>query len=158
APPEPVVVPPAAGADAFMGVYVGDHKVGYSRLHRSADANGYRFEEQSLLRITAMGTTQVVQSDMKAATDRGFAVRSLDVPVKSGVRNLEATGQVDQGVLDLTMHVNGEESHQRVAVPNWLYVPSLVRERLVRDGLRVGKELNADVFDAASMQSQPLRL
>lgn len=158
APTQPIAAPVAVGGDTFMGVYIGEHKVGYSRLRRIAEESGYRFEEQSLLRLTALGTTQTVRSEMKGSVDGSYALRSLDVSVKSGVGTLEATGQVEQGVLELTMRVNGEESHQRVAVPNGLYVPSLARERLVHSGLRVGQELSTEVFDPSSLQSHPLHL
>lgn len=153
--PDMTSAPVAGGASSYMGVYVGEHKVGYSRINHVSDALGLRFEEQSLLRVTAMGTTQTVRSEIKGAVDPSFALRNVSVAVRSGVGTLEGSGVVTEGVLDIELRVNGERSHQRVAVPNGLYVPAMSRERLVHEGLRVGKELNTEVFDPSSMQTHP---
>lgn len=157
-PPEPIVASAATGAESYMGVYVGEHKVGYSRSHRVADDTGIRFEEQSLLRMTALGTTQTVHTEIKGSVDTGYALRELAVSVRSGVGTLEATGKVDGGFLEIDLRMNGEQSRQRLAIPHGLYVPSMARERLVHAGLRVGSELSTEVFDPSSMESHPLRM
>src|SRR6266404_8786665 len=78
-PAAPPDVPPgpaeaASPADEWMGVYHGDQKIGYVHLAVVSEQDGSRFEEDSLLRLTVLETTQTVRTTVRARTAADYAL------------------------------------------------------------------------------------
>lgn len=158
---EDVVVTPAASAqkeDTWMGVYVGGRKIGYSHHRFVPTADGYRFEEQSVLRMRVLDVDQTIRALVHGTTGRDYALRSFVVSLFSGVGALEAYGTVHTGELEINVRTGGEQSAQRLALAQPLYLPAGAREQFARGGLARGRQMTVHVFDASSMQNQALRL
>lgn len=157
-------VPPAPPATAagpagtWMGVYMHDHKIGYTYSQFSPAGLGYRFEQRSLLRLTVMDTVETVRAEVHGETGGDFALRSFTASIRSGVGNLEAHGQVEGNELAVTLHTGTEESRQRIPLREPIYLPMAARQYLRRGELAAGKDLTVMVFDPTTLQHQPMRV
>jgi len=154
----PSAAAPAPREETWMGVYIGERKIGYSHHRFVPEANGYRFEEQSLLRMRVLDTEQTIRVLAQGTTGSDYALRAFVVSLASGVGTFEAEGVVENDAIELTMRSGGEQTRQRLRLDKPLYVPVGAREQFARSGLSVGRQLTFDVFDPSSMQNHPLQL
>jgi hypothetical protein len=151
-------VPKANANDRWMGVYISGRKVGYTHQRLTPENGGFRFTEESLLRIKVLDSDQTVRSEVKGTVAGDWSLRSFSVSLRSGVGVLEATGEVADGHLDVSLLTAGERTQQRLPTDGPLYVAAVARERLVQAGLAPGRELTVSVFDPSSMQNHPLHM
>jgi hypothetical protein len=151
-------LPASESEEAWMGVYMQGNKIGYSHQRRVPDAEGYRFEDQSLLRLTVLETAQTVRTSIEGEVDGDHALRSFSLSLRSGAGDLRVNGTVEAGELRFTVNTGSEERHQEIALRTPLYLPSTARRRLGLLGLDEGRRVTLDVFDPSAMISHPMEL
>ncbi len=101
-------VDPDALAEGFRegvqwyGLYRGDEKVGFSRMERRRETDGYRLAQQIRVRPAAGPMPTLLQVD--TILDQGFALRRFTAQVEGGPMPLRATGERRGDVL----HVEAE--------------------------------------------------
>jgi hypothetical protein len=144
--------------DAWMGVYIQGDKIGYTRQRRIRGADGYRFEDQSLLRLTVLETAQTVRTSVQGEARDDHSLRSFSLSLRSGVGDLRVTGTVEANELRLTVHTGLEERQERVALDRPLYLPSSAREHLSSLGFEKGRRATLEVFDPSAMTNHPMEL
>ena len=148
----------SAVGEEWMGVYQGQRKIGYTRNRLTAEAAGFVFLEEALLRLTVAGTPQTVRTRMEGHTNPDFALRDISFELGSGVGDLHASGTVSGKSLHLTLRTGAEESEQTIALKDPLYVPSTLRASVRAGGLQPGRHVEAMVFDPTTLQNDRLQL
>jgi hypothetical protein len=144
--------------DAWMGVYMQGNKIGYTRQRRIRGADGYRFEDHSLLRLTVLETAQTVRTSVQGEAGDDHSLRSFSLSLRSGVGDLRVTGTVEAAELRLTVHTGLEERQEKVPLDRPLYLPSSAREHLSSLGFEKGRRATLDVFDPSAMTNHPMQL
>ena len=157
---EPVASAPGAAdtEEAWMGVYMRDRKIGYTHHQFLPTADGYRIEEQSVLRATVLETAQTIRFSAGGTTGRDFALKEFDVSLKSGVGDLKVNGRVGARGISIDMDVGEETRTQELPLDGPIYLPVGARRSLWASGMAAGRRVQMRVFDPSTMQSQPVDL
>lgn len=142
--------------ESWMGVYMHGRKIGYTHHRQVPVDDGYRFEEESLLRMTVLDTTQTVRTRIEAETTPDHALRSFSVSLQSGVGDLKAQGTVDAGNVQLVMEAGGQTDRRSFPLGEPLFLPTTVRSWFAAHGLAAGRERSFQVFDPSAMQNHVL--
>jgi hypothetical protein len=163
--PAPAPGPPAATAsslpvpdESWMGVYMHDRKIGYSHERVVATEDGYRFAEDSLLRLTVMDAEQTVRAHIDATTGRDYALQSFSLSLQSGLGALKATGTVDAGKVNLSLQTAGDETRQQLDIDGPIYLPATARALFASTGLKAGEARTLQVFDPSAMRHSPMEV
>ncbi len=144
--------------DLWMGLYLQDKKIGYSHERLAPDADGYRFEQESLLHLTVLGQPQTVNAVAWGRTRLDFALRSFAMSLQSGAGSLAAEGSVDDQGLSLTLHTGGETTHDQLPLHDPIYLPGNARLFIARSGLEPGREFTLRVFDPSAFGTHEMRV
>jgi len=139
-----------------MGVYVQDHKIGYTHHRFIPEDDGYRFTQESLLRMTVLKTEQTVHVAIEGKTGSDYALKSFEASLKSGVGSFAAEGVVEGDELVLTVETAGDRSSQRLRLDGPIYLPTGERRWLMQSGLRPGRQVTLQIFDPSTMGYQPM--
>lgn len=143
--------------EAWMGVYLGGHKVGYTHYRFVPSSGGYRFGQTALLRMKIMDSEQVVHVSIEGETGADYALKVFKADLRSGVGDLSAHGRVEGKELVLTIHTGVESTEQHLAVREPIYLPVGARRHLRQQDLHPGHQVAVQVFDPATMRYQPIR-
>lgn len=153
--------PPAPATEnaveSWMGVYMKEHKIGYTSSRFLPVAGGHRFEQRSVLRLTVMDTVQVVHADIDGETGPDFALRSFRASIRSGVGDLEARGVVEGRELVVTLRTGSAENAQRFPLDEPIFLPAAARHTLRGAALAPGTEVTRSIFDPTTMRHEPMR-
>jgi hypothetical protein len=162
APPAAVVPPSAAEApaveDAWSGLYMQGHKVGYAHSRTAPQGDGYRLDETSVMRLKVLDSEQTIRAVIDADTGPDFAVRRFTVDLNTDLGAFDVRGSVAGDTLTLAMHSGGETTEQRVPLGEPIYLPSAARAAAVARGLRDGASLTVRVFDPSALEHQPMTI
>jgi len=141
----PLGPPPPHGSmaadDAWMGVYMHGQKIGYSHSHVTPVADGYRFEEDSSLRLTVLEQVQTVRIVTDATTTPDFALRAFTIKLDSGLGVLDVRGAVENSTLTLHMGSGADVTDQQIPLGEPIYLPSSARARLRGELLAPGRTM-----------------
>ena len=149
----PVPVPTALDAsDEWMGVYHSNEKIGYAHTSVRPVGHGYRFEEESLLRLTILDTPQTVRTVVHADTGKDFALQQVDFDMVNGPTAFHVEGKIDAGKLHLETRVGADESHSEIPLDGPVYLPASARQRLAAAPMRPGEHFESQVFDPSVMK------
>lgn len=149
----------APSGEEWMGVYHHEQKIGYTHMSFISDeVGGFAFTEESLLRITALDTPQTVRTRLRGTTGADYALRTVEFELSSGVGNLQISGEVQGTALRLTLHAGTEDTEQVIPLAQPVYLPSTLRAFVSARPLRAGQELNALVFDPATLKNDRIHV
>lgn len=144
----------AAETETWMGVYLQERKIGYTRYRREPAAAGFRFEQESVLRLSILDTTQTVRVSVRGETDAHHALRSFSALLRSAVGDFEASGQVKRDELLLRTEMGGQAADHRIPLSEPIYLPAGARARFGASALKEGERLSFRVFDPSTLQHQ----
>jgi hypothetical protein len=148
---------PGPAQETWMGVYLKDQKIGYTHQRFTPSPGGFRFLEESLLRMSVLETEQIVRLVVEGETGPDYALRKVEATLRSGVGKFTVSGSVEGGELVLTIDAGGDKSSQRLPLQEPIYLAAGERQSLVREGIRAGQQKTVQVFDASTMQYQPMQ-
>jgi hypothetical protein len=153
-------VVPETGAEAlqqgWMGLYMGEKKVGYSNFRIRERPGGFTLLDRSVLRLRMLDSNQTVTAHSTAETDDDFALQSFHMRLQSGVGNFQVSGEVAEDALVVTTEVGKQIDTLRFPIEGPVYLPSALRAHLVASGLEVGTRRESSVFDPAAMAATPI--
>jgi transglutaminase-like putative cysteine protease len=144
--------------DEWMGLYMGEQKIGYSHSRTMAVDDGYRFEDTSYMRLSVLDEVQTITALIAATTGADYALRSFTVGINSGVGRLDVEGTVDAETLRLRMRTAADTTEQTIDLSQPIYLPSAARARLRSLGLAAGQAVTLNVFDPSSLNHHPLEV
>jgi hypothetical protein len=148
---EPFAAPAPQGAwEGWMGIYMQGRKVGYSHHRVSPDADGFRVEDRSVLRMRVMESDQTIYAGATARTAADYSLREFSVTLRSDIATLKVEGRVAAGSVRLEMDSGGEVSRQEIPLDGPIYLPSAARAQIAEQ-LQPGARLSVAVFDPSAM-------
>lgn len=151
------VLPAAPSLDSeWMGLYLNNKKIGYSRQTFRKLGTGYRFEQFSLMRVSVMNVTQNVRVTVDGETGPDFALRTFSASLTSGVGDFTAQGHVEGKELVVAMRMGKEQSTQRLPLDEPIYLPASARRSLAGAMVEPGRGRTMRVFDPSTMTHQPM--
>jgi Transglutaminase-like superfamily len=153
APADAPVHSAGASRDEWMNVYHEGLKIGYTHASFSADADGFSFSDDSLLRLVVMEAPQTVRTRLRGHTAPDLSLRDVEFELSSGAGNLRATGVVESAGLRLKIYTGKDVSEQMLPVKQPLYLPSTLQASLNAKLLRPGNRFEVSVFDPISLKN-----
>ncbi len=165
APPPPPV--PAASSlllaeqEGWMGIYHQNKKIGYFHRRLVPVEHGYRWEEQSQMKLRVMDTDQLVHTTVRAAIDQRYALQDFSFRLDSSGVIFEVTGKVIDG------ETSGRELHgQIVSAGNSspfsfplrepIYLPATTQMMLRGVSLQPGEERRYSIFNPLSAKTETI--
>ncbi|MDX2168591.1 MAG: transglutaminase domain-containing protein [Deltaproteobacteria bacterium] len=154
----PVAGDSAAAEDAWSGLYMQGHKVGYAHSRTAPRDGGYRLDETSVMRLRVLDSEQTIRAVIDADTGADWAVRRFAVNLDTDLGAFDVRGSVAGDTLTLAMRSGGETTEQRVPISEPIYLPSAARAAAVARGLREGATFTVRVFDPSALEHQPMTI
>lgn len=159
--PEPALstaAAPVAEGESWLGVYMGERKIGYSRSSFVPVDGGYRFEEQSVLRLKVLDTPQVVRAHISGFTGPDYALRRFEASIRSGAGEMLARGIVENRELILDLTLGGRKDRQRLPLDEPIFLPVGIHRSIGAGELHPGQERSVRVFDPMSLGHRSMKV
>lgn len=153
--------------ESWMSIFQNFKKIGYTHRRLENIGNGYRIQEETVMRINTMGMAQEVNVKSNSTTDSDFAVKNFDFEIISGSFNFSVTGEIRGSTLyvesrdkiresDKTATNPGNNSEPlEISLENRPYLTSGIIQATVAAGLKADQEMVLFVFDPSTLGQAP---
>ncbi len=144
----------------FYVVRMDGTAIGYSSARFDTLPDGYRFEDQTILEVPALGETQRATTSTRLELDPVLRLRSFEFALSSAIGAFRAAGELGaDSVLALRIDAGGEQQESRLRVTRDVLLDAAVPLRLAAAGeLEVGREYTVRVFDPSAMADRSVAL
>ncbi len=159
APAEVVAI--SGDQEVWMGLYLGQRKIGYNHMLLRPLDSGYRVLDEVMFQIKLMDQSRKIHLRVQADLSDNFTLRTLNLEGLEGIANFSARGRVEGNAIVLDARMGGEDAiHQVIpfSEPPVLYTPWLLTEQLKLKGLEVGQEIRLSSFEAMTRQTHQVEL
>lgn len=150
---------PSIEQEGWMGIYHQNKKIGYFHRHLVPTENGYRWEEQSQMKLRVMETDQLVHTNVRAAIDHRYALQDFSFRLDSSGAVFEVTGKVtDEGGSGRKLHGQvvsaGNSSPFSFPLRDPVYLPATTQMMLHGAALQAGEERQYSIFNPLSAKTE----
>jgi len=143
---------------SWYGLYLGEAKVGFSRLDRRRRGDGFAMRSRSLLSVAVMGTPRQITMDVESDLGPEMALRSFDASVRSPLLSIDASGRWRDGRLELELRTAELEERRSVELESPPALDTNLRSLLMRSHPSPGDSLQIDYFDPLSLTTRKLEI
>jgi len=158
APPPPITVPSAGTIteqlEEWWGVYYRGEKIGYATQTIHPKSQGYQVQDQSVLRLHLLGTTQTATTRLNMDVDQEWALQRFDFDLQSNEVRFKARGNVTPGKLAVEVESAGHTTKKEFTLPQQPYLLAALKPYAVTQQLEPGKEHFFSTFDPATLSRQ----
>ena len=148
-----------AQSESWMGVYIGDEKVGYSHSTAGPDGKGGRFaQNRTTLRLSALGTAQEVTTLMQYTMGRDYSLKDFGFELYSENHNLKAKGRVSGGTLVLDILSAGQSQRKTIALKGPLYLPESMEPLIAQRKVKPGQKFSFQIVDPSTFDVAPMEI
>lgn len=150
------------GEESWMGIYHQQVKIGYFHRRLLPTPTGYRWEEQSRMRLRVLETFQTVHTDVQATMDRQYALQSLQLYLQGSGTTFRVSGSVtsqDDGQAFQGQMTSGDTTTPLtfpLRAP--LYLPGTTSMALRNLELQPGAEHRFAIFNPLSMRTDTVTI
>lgn len=165
-PPPPPPVPAAmslspAAQEGWMGIYHQAKKIGYFHRRLVPVEQGYRWEEQSQMKLRVMDTDQLVHTSVRAAIDQHYALQDFSFRLDTSGVIFEVTGKVVEGgaagrTLTGQIVSAGNASPFSFPLRDPIYLPSTTQMMLRGVSLQAGEERQYSIFNPLTAKTETI--
>jgi transglutaminase-like putative cysteine protease len=153
-------VPPAVKSEVstvseWMGLYMGDKKIGYDYEEILPSNNGFVFKTRMFMRIMLMGQQKEITTIVDSTTDGDYALKSIDFSLKTSAMEIAASGKVKDNILYVSLKGPGGETNQQIHLNGPVLSSDSIVMRIVKDGFS-RSEYNFHIFDPTIQQELPV--
>jgi hypothetical protein len=142
--------------ESWMGIYMGDQKIGYAFSSIKRVGDRYNMSEHTLMYLTLGGTKQRIESRLTAAADVHFSLTSFSFSLKSGGTNYSLDGTVEDNALHLVVESGKHTSKRIVPLSSTPYLANTARLSLFSNAVEVGNVYRLPFFDPSTMTASEL--
>lgn len=163
---------PIEAGESWMNIFQSGRKIGFTRRLLETAKNGYRINEETVMKIDTMGMQQEIRVKSVSTTGTDFAVETFDFEIASGSFSFAVTGEIRENVLyienrkrqtgDGTSSVSesgvsgdGHSKLIEIQLENRPYLTSGIIQTVVASGLEEGQEMILFVFDPSTLGQAP---
>ncbi len=148
-----------AQAESWMGVYIGEEKVGYSHSTSGPDGKGGRFaQNRTTLRLQALGATQEVTTLMQYTMARDYSLRDFAFELYSESHDLKAKGRVGGNTLTLDILSAGQSQRKTVPLKGPLYLPESLEPLITQRQVKPGQKFSFQIIDPSTFSVAPMEI
>ena len=156
--PLPMTEPVAGGGttvateDAWMGIYQGEQKIGFSHRRFAPIKDGFTIADDTFMRLNTMGMVHDVrlQTDARLGPDRSLA--AFTFRLRSSLFSFEAQGEVTGD----TLHVTVDGRRSTISLDGPIHLASGILNGLSPDTLAPERPQTFHVFDPTTMTKRPV--
>ncbi len=147
----------AAPVSEWMGLYMGDKKIGYDHEEITPVAGGFIFKTRMFMRIMLMGQEKEITTVSDTKTDSDYYLKSMDFSLKTSGMEIAATGTVNKDVLSLNLKGPGGTTKQEIHLKETPISSDGIVMSIVRDGFG-RSEYTFHTFDPTLQQELPVQV
>jgi hypothetical protein len=148
-----------AQSESWMGVYIGEEKVGYSHSTAGPDGKGGRFaQNRTTLRISALGASQEVTTLMQYTMARDYSLKELGFELYSESHDLKAKGRVSGNALVLDILSAGQSQRKTVPLKGPLYLPESLEPLITQRQVKPGQKFSFQIVDPSTFDVAPMEI
>ena len=141
-------------SEEWWSIQYRGEKIGYASQSIEPKAPGYRLQDQSLLRLNLLGTSQTATTRLEMEVDKEWALENFDFDLQSNELRFRARGQVAPGKLMLEVISAGDSSHHELPLTQPPYLSAALKPLAATQQLEPGKEHFFSTFDPATLSNQ----
>ncbi len=141
----------------WMGLYMGDKKIGYDHEEILPSGTGFLFKTRMFMRILLLGQEKEITTISDTKTDNNYYLKSVDFSLKTSGMEIAATGTIDKNTLFLTLKGPGGQTKQKIHLQEPPVSTDGIVMRIVRDGFS-RSEYNFHTFDPTIQQEMPVQV
>lgn len=150
-----------AEQEGWMGIYHHNKKIGYFHRRLVPVEHGYRWEEQSQMKLRVMETDQLVHTNVRAAIDQRYALQDFSFRLVSSGAVFEVMGKViDSGTSGRELRgevlSGGSPSPFSFPLREPLYLPATTQMMLRGVSLHPGEERQYSIFNPLSAKTETI--
>jgi hypothetical protein len=138
----------------WWGVFYRGEKIGHASQTITPKANGYQIQDQSLLRLQLLGTTQNATTQLDMDVDREWTLEKFNFVLRSNDVRFHARGRVTPGKLILTVESAGHLTTREIVLNQPPYLLAALKPYIATQQLEPGKEHHFSTFDPATLSQQ----
>jgi hypothetical protein len=147
--------------EGWMGIYHQNKKIGYFHRRLVPVEHGYRWEEQSQMKLRVMDTDQLVHTNVRAAIDHRYALQDFSFRLDSSGAVFEVTGKVIDGeTSSRELHGQivsaGNSSPFSFPLREPIYLPAITQMMLRGVSLQPGEERQYSIFNPLSTKTETI--
>jgi hypothetical protein len=143
---------------SWYGLYLGEAKVGFSRLERRRRGDGFAMRNRSLISVAVMANPRQITMEVESDLDPEMALRSFTASVRSPFASIDASGSWQDGRLELELRTAELEEHRSIELERPPALDSNLRNLLMRSQPSPGDRLQVDYFDPLSLTTRKLEI
>jgi hypothetical protein len=141
----------------WMGLYMGDKKIGYDYEEMMPLQDGTLFKSRMFMRILLMGQEKEITTISDIRTDNNYYLKDIDFSLKTSGLEIAATGNVKNNVLTLFLRGPGGTTKQSIDLKEPPLSSGGIVMKIVKDGFS-RTEYNFYTFDPTIQQELPVHV
>jgi len=142
--------------EAWMNIFQGNRKIGFSHTGLSAENDGYHLQETVLMRINTMGMVQDIQLKTRGRLNNDYSLADFDFNISSGRFSFHVDGSLSGDVLTIHSASAGSNRRMEIRLENKPYLLAGITSALAAIELKAGDKYAFDIFDPATMGQTPV--
>jgi hypothetical protein len=141
----------------WMGLRMGQRRVGLMRLEKTTRAGGYRFALQTRLRFVALEQEQQINMQVDADLDAALTLQAFSFEVEAGPARFRGQGTVVAGpAIEMRITTGGETSTRRVPLGAAPVMRANLGPLLSQQALEPGATFRLHTFDPLTQSDQAI--
>ncbi len=146
-----------APVSEWMGLYMGDKKIGYDYEQMLPAGNGYIFRKRMFMRIMLMGQQKDITTIVDSTTNSDYFLKSIDFSLKTSAIEVAAVCTVSNNVLSVSLKGPGGETKQKIRLSEPVLSSDGIVMKIVKDGFS-RSDYNFNIFDPTVQQELPVHV
>ncbi len=140
--------------EEWLGIYMQNQKIGYTRLLSEKIGNEYRFTQYSETRVSANEKDPKNTTSFTCLTDDQFRMKSFEFESRNGNALAKSRGELDEdNMLLVFMESGGEKKTYAEKMESRPYLPLTMKQMLFASGLEKGKRFTIPVLNILTLQA-----
>jgi len=144
--------------DTWMNILQNARKIGATHTVFIKTRKGFILKETLYMRINTMGLVQDINLKTIGRLNTDFTLSSFDFDISSGRFVFSAKGVVSGNVLSIETHSLDSTDNFDIEIKERLYMAAGIMNAVDASGIKAGAEYTFQVFDPATMSSEPVRV
>jgi len=166
---------PLKSDESWMNIVQNFKKIGFSYRSLENMDDGYRIDEETVMRINTMGMVQEIHVESKSTTDMDFAVKTFDFNIASGTFNFSVIGEIKGNTMyvkssdrlirsddsakqsNQAAYTSTDKRSKPIEIPleNRPYLTSGIIQATLASGLQKDQEMVLFIFDPSTLGQSP---
>jgi len=144
--------------DAWMNIYQGNRKIGFSHSTFSKQDTGYVLQETVYMRINTMGMVQDINLKTEGRLRPDFTIASINFKIKSGKFQYAVKGTLSNKVMTVETRSAGDRRQIEIELEDKPYMLAGILKAVSATQPESGDKFVFQIFDPGTMTQQPVQV